>query len=73
MCKIFCNFAADFEKRVYFIKSLLKYLGVFVLLLGVVCLVVYKFALPENGLLIASIVLEVVGVLSYIFINKAID
>ncbi len=54
-------------------KSLLKYLGVFVLLLGVVCLVVYKFALPENGLLIASIVLEVVGVLSYIFINKAID
>ncbi len=54
-------------------KSLLKYLGVFVLLLGVVLLVVYKYAFPENSLLVASIVLEVVGVLSYIFINKALD
>ncbi len=54
-------------------KSFLKYLGVIILLLGVVCLAVYKFALPENWLLISSIALEVVGILSYIFINKAID
>ena len=54
-------------------KSILKYLGVFILLLGVVCLIVYKFAMPENGLLITAMVLEVVGILSYIFINKAID
>ena len=54
-------------------KSLLKYLGVIILLMGVVCLVVYKFAVPENWLLVSSIILEVVGILSYIFINKAIN
>ncbi|MBQ7438399.1 MAG: hypothetical protein IJ548_00070 [Paludibacteraceae bacterium] len=47
-----------------------KYLGVILLLLGVLCLVVYKFALPQNGLLIAAMVLEVAGILAYIFINK---
>ena len=51
-------------------NSFLKYLGVILLLLGVVCLVVYKYALPTNGLLIASMVLEVVGILAFIFINK---
>ena len=54
-------------------KTLLKYLGVILLLLGVVCLVVYKFALPANGLLIASMALEVCGILSFIFINKALQ
>ena len=54
-------------------KSLLKYLGVIILLLGVVGLVLYKFALPENWLLVSSIVTEVVGILAYILINKAID
>mgnify|MGYP006988970358 FL=1 len=47
-----------------------KYLGVILLLLGVLCLVVYKFALPQNGMLIAAMVLEVAGILAYIFINK---
>ena len=47
-----------------------KYLGVVLLLLGVVCLVVYKFALPHNALLITAMVLEVAGILAYIFINK---
>ena len=51
-------------------KSLLKYSGVILLLLGVVCLVVYKYACPENGLLIAGADLEVLGILSYILINK---
>ena len=40
-----------------------KYLGIILLLLGVVCLIVYKFALPTNGLLVA-------GIFAYIFINK---
>ena len=31
-------------------NSALKYLGVVLLLLGVVCLVVYKYAMPENWL-----------------------
>lgn len=54
-------------------KTLLKYLGVILLLLGVVCLVVYKFWLPVNALLITSMVLEVVGILAFIFINKKLD
>jgi uncharacterized membrane protein HdeD (DUF308 family) len=47
-----------------------KYLGVCLLILGVLCLVVYKFAMPENWLLVSSMVLEVGGILAYIFINK---
>jgi len=43
---------------------------VILLLLGVLCLVIYKFALQENWLLISSMVLEVGGILAYIFINK---
>ena len=54
-------------------KSFLKYLGVILLLLGVVCLIVYKYAFPHNGLLIAGIALEVLGILAYIFINKKLD
>lgn len=48
----------------------LKYLGVVLLLLGVLCLVIYKYALPQNWLLISALVLEVGGILAYIFINK---
>jgi len=48
----------------------MKYLGVILLLLGVLCLVIYKFALPQNWLLISALVLEVGGILAYIFINK---
>ena len=51
----------------------MKYLGVILLLLGVVCLVVYRLACPENVLLIIAMVLEVAGILSYIFINKKLD
>ena len=50
--------------------SLKKYLGVVLLLLGVLCLVIYKYALPQNWLLISALVLEVGGILAYIFINK---
>ena len=51
-------------------NSTLKYLGVVLLLLGVVCLVVYKYAMPENWLLVSAMVLEVAGIFAYIFINK---
>ncbi len=47
-----------------------KYLGVCLLLLGVVFLVVYKFALQENWVLISAMVLELAGIFAYIFINK---
>ena len=42
-----------------------KYLGVCLLILGVVFLVVYKYAMPENSLLIAGMVCEVAGILAY--------
>lgn len=54
-------------------KTLLKYLGVLLVLCGVVCLAIYYFANPTNTLLWLSLVLELVGILSYIFINKKID
>ena len=54
-------------------ETLKKYLGVILLLLGVVCLVVYKVALPVNGLLIAAMVLELAGILSYILINRKME
>jgi hypothetical protein len=47
-----------------------KYLGVALIVLGVLCLVIYKFSTPENWLLVSSMVLEVGGILAYIFINK---
>ena len=47
-----------------------KYLGVVLVVLGVLCLVMYKFAVPENWLLVSAMVLEVAGIFAYIFINK---
>ena len=51
-------------------NSLKKYLGVILLLLGVLFLVIYKFAAPHNALLVAGMVFELLGILAYIFINK---
>ncbi|MBR1878910.1 MAG: hypothetical protein IJ814_07930 [Paludibacteraceae bacterium] len=51
-------------------KSFLQYLGIIILLLGVVCLIVYKYAVQENALLISALALEFIGILSYIIINK---
>lgn len=51
-------------------NAFMKYLGVILLVLGVLCLVIYKYAMPQNWLLIVSMVLEVGGILAYIFINK---
>ena len=42
-------------------------------MLGVVCLVVYKYALPENALLVSGLALEVIGILAYILINKKLN
>ena len=50
-----------------------KYLGVVLLVLGVLCLIIYKFALTHDVLLILSMVLEVGGILAYIFINKKLN
>lgn len=51
-------------------ETSMKYLGVILLLLGVLCLVLYRVAIPENAMLISGMVLELAGILAYIFINK---
>lgn len=53
-------------------NAFLKYLGVLIVLLGVVCLLVY-LAVPANALLVASLVLEVAGMVTYVLINRKID
>ena len=54
-------------------NSLLKNLGLIIFLVGVICLCIYYFGVPSNGLLVASLALEFVGILAYIIINKRID
>ena len=51
-------------------NTLLKNFGAILVLLGVICLAVYYFGVQKNILLIASMVLEVMGILSYIFLNR---
>ena len=51
-------------------KNLLNNLGIILVLAGVICLVVYYFGCQYNWLLAISLVLEVAGILSYIFINR---
>ena len=54
-------------------NTLLKNFGAILVLLGVICLAVYYFGVQVNGLLIASMVLEVAGILSYILINRRLE
>ena len=72
-----CNFAADLNSidynNIYHMKTFLKYLGVLLVLAGVVCLAIYYFAAPTNTLLWLSLVLELVGILAHIIINKKLD
>jgi uncharacterized membrane protein HdeD (DUF308 family) len=51
-------------------NNLLKDLGIILVLAGVICLVIYYFGVQQNWLLATSLVLEVAGILAYIFINK---
>lgn len=53
-------------------KNFLQYVGIIALLLGVLCLVIYKYSVQDNALLISAMVLQVLGILSFIFINKRI-
>lgn len=56
-------------------NSLFKNLGLIIFLCGVVCLCVYYFSVrvSNNDLLVSSLVLEFVGILAYIIINKLLD
>ena len=48
----------------------MKDLGIILILLGVVCLIVYACALPANGLLVTALLLEFIGIVSYILMNR---
>ena len=54
-------------------NTLLKNLGAILVLLGVICLAVYYFGVQVNSLLIASMGLEVAGILAYILINRSLE
>lgn len=54
-------------------KTLLKYSGAILVLAGVLCLVVYWASVPSNALLVSALVLEVVGILCFIFTNRRIE
>lgn len=48
----------------------MKNLGIILVLVGFLCLVAYKFAMPENYLLVTSLALQFAGILLYILINR---
>ncbi len=53
-------------------KTFLKYLGLIILLLGVICFICYQYALQQNYMLLLGIVLEVVGIVVFVITNKYI-
>lgn len=64
-------FILDINKKS--MKTLLQYSGAIVVLLGVIFLLIYAFAVPSNALLVTALVLEVVGILGYIVVNRYIE
>lgn len=53
-------------------NTFLKYLGVLIVLLGVLCLVIYQ-AVPSNVLLVLSVLFEFAGMVTYVLINRRLD
>ncbi|MBR1425986.1 MAG: hypothetical protein IJ581_00890 [Paludibacteraceae bacterium] len=49
----------------------MKYLGIIIMLLAVLLIVVYKFAVQSNILLALGVVLAFVGIVAHILCNKA--
>ncbi len=55
-------------------KTLLKYLGPIILLIGTILLTVYYFTKPaENVLLVVTGVFMVVGLIVHVIVNRFID
>lgn len=49
---------------------MITYLGYILILVGVLCLVIYYLGVQTNILLLLALVLEVAGILSFIFLHK---
>lgn len=54
-------------------NNFIKNSGIVFVLLGVLCLVAYKYALTSNMLLVASLVLEVAGIGLHIGLNRKLE
>jgi hypothetical protein len=54
-------------------STLLKNLGIALVLLGVLCFAIYNFGAPYNALLVVGLALEVSGLFTYIICNKFIQ
>jgi hypothetical protein len=54
-------------------KSIIDISGVLLVLAGVACLVVYELAVPSNSLLVTALVLEVAGILDYVFLGRLLQ
>jgi len=48
----------------------MKDLGIILILLGVICLIVYATAVPANALLVCALVLEFIGIVAYVLLNR---
>ena len=48
----------------------MKDLGIILILLGVICLIVYSAAMPQNWLLVCALVLEFIGLVAYVLLNR---
>lgn len=54
-------------------KNFLKdYAGIILVLIGVICLVVYFFASISNVLLAVGLILEIIGILAFLLLNRII-
>lgn len=53
-------------------NNILKYLGVFLVIIGALILVAY-IAAPNNALLIAALAVEIVGMIAHVIINKKLS
>lgn len=51
-------------------KSLVKYLGAFIILLGVLILVIYYLGTQTNTILVSAFVTMVLGIIVHIYVNK---
>ena len=54
-------------------NGFIKNTGILILLLGVVCLVLYRYVVSTNLLLVLSLILECVGMGLYIALNRRVE
>lgn len=54
-------------------NTILRYLGPILVVLGALCIVIYHCASQSNVLLVIALVLELLGIIGHIVINKFLN